>query len=815
MVLYSSWLVKSDSACASAGATVNIRVLGRHMRSLAIFSVLSVLVIVLVLSFGFGLQLVVAEGPEECSREYSMPLTWDPVNPVDGATYYFGGYGGISATSKVHRMYIPQDGYIVSVQIYTRGATGGGSSEDVSVYIRINDATDYIVDTHRATEPFVNLSMNVPVSQGDYWEGKIECPTWVTNPGAWYSYGIMYLWQECPTPTPTPTSTSTPTPTPVTTGEYEFCGGEGYVVNSSGASYRTVRTPSQQSCIYANGSYWVFYENGLGNFSYVSSTDGEIWSSATVIESEDMPFSFGAMFDVAVNEQTDRVHFVCDPLKISPSNLSYLSGIACSNGTILWNEVNGSTRQVIIEQVGPYKLQDPVVELDSYGYPYVGVSYYYALAPNNGNITVLKSDNKDGVWSTEWSENVSYNDSTLLLPSITALSDGEMYVQYHMPFVEDNIVQGKVWDGVSWGVEENCSDLGLPLNGFSSHSEYWNGSNIHMVYTSTGFDLRHTYRNADGTWTPSEIVTPMYNGTSCGVLGEYRDTLSAYWIDFANETVCYSNYDEVSGWSSPFNWIENCNFYRTFTIQSMKHLGIGRFGVLYQVKDGSEYPVMMGKDNSCPGCPFNLSIISTGGTKAYLSWNSTPPVTNYIVRMRTDHYPDNASDGQQVYYGVNNSLVEVDGLALEWTTYYFSVFAEDGSDYGLCSAIGTVGGTIMYFGIIGMIALAITWFSSRRPEILLRLVASIMWLALMFWIVLGDTGFVLSDVWAGLIATACGVMAFVPWLWQMQTAIIKTRGNRSWTEYGEPPVFTPSRRREHARKLNRLTSARRQRRWRY
>ena len=121
----------------------------------------------------------------------------------------------------------------------------------------------------------------------------------------------------------------------------------------------------------------------------------------------------------------------------------------------------------------------------------------------------------------------------------------------------------------------------------------------------------------------------------------------------------------------------------------------------------------------------------------------------------------------------------------------------------------------MLFGVIVVVTLAMTWFSSKRPEILLRLVASIMWLALMFWIILGSTGFELADVWTGLIATACGVMAFVPWYWQMQTAIIRTRGNKSWTEFGSPPIIAPNRRREHARKLNRITQTRRRRRWLY
>ncbi len=212
----------------------------------------------------------------------------------------------------------------------------------------------------------------------------------------------------------------------------------------------------------------------------------------------------------------------------------------------------------------------------------------------------------------------------------------------------------------------------------------------------------------------------------------------------------------------------------------------------------------------CPGCPFGLTITSLGGDEAYLSWQSTPYVSNFMVRMSTEQYPVNETDGQLVYYGVNNSYTDI-GLDLNGQTFFYRVWVEDIGEYSVCYAEGTIGGMSMMFGIIGGISLFITWFSSRRPEILLRMVASIMWLALMFWIVLGDTGFTLSDVWVGLIATACGIMAFIPWYWQLQTAITTTKRGKTFTVYGTPPVFERNRRREHAKRLNRITQ--RRRRW--
>lgn len=61
-----------------------------------------------------------------------------------------------------------------------------GSNENVSVILRLNNTTDTTITstlqlTARANT-FNNTGLSIAVTQGDYVEIKVVCPTWATNP---------------------------------------------------------------------------------------------------------------------------------------------------------------------------------------------------------------------------------------------------------------------------------------------------------------------------------------------------------------------------------------------------------------------------------------------------------------------------------------------------------------------------------------------------------------------------------------------------------------------------------------------------------
>jgi len=124
-------------------------------------------------------------------------------NPADGATYYFGyPYGSLTATANISRMYVPFNGTIIGAKIMSRAVTAG-TGEDVSAYIRLNNTTDTLIATvgeAASVRLFFNSSLNIAVSadDDDYFEIKVVCPTWATDPVTWMWWGWVLIRQENP-----------------------------------------------------------------------------------------------------------------------------------------------------------------------------------------------------------------------------------------------------------------------------------------------------------------------------------------------------------------------------------------------------------------------------------------------------------------------------------------------------------------------------------------------------------------------------------------------------------------------------------------
>lgn len=117
--------------------------------------------------------------------------------PVDGATYYCGGLAGRapSTSANIQRIRIPRSGTITRAYIYTYAETAG-TNEDISVYIRLNNTTDTLIQTVGAAaniRNFTNTSLAIAVAAADYIELKIVCPTWATDPANWFFGGSILV----------------------------------------------------------------------------------------------------------------------------------------------------------------------------------------------------------------------------------------------------------------------------------------------------------------------------------------------------------------------------------------------------------------------------------------------------------------------------------------------------------------------------------------------------------------------------------------------------------------------------------------------
>jgi hypothetical protein len=106
-------------------------------------------------------------------------------SPGDAQTVYFGNLPKApTTTANISKVHIKHNGVIRKANIYCYAGTAG-TSENWSLYIRINGTTDYLIETIGAATNeriFNNESLNIPVVEGDYFEIKAVNPTWVTNP---------------------------------------------------------------------------------------------------------------------------------------------------------------------------------------------------------------------------------------------------------------------------------------------------------------------------------------------------------------------------------------------------------------------------------------------------------------------------------------------------------------------------------------------------------------------------------------------------------------------------------------------------------
>jgi hypothetical protein len=138
-------------------------------------------------------------GDEIAAPGYALAVVGGLIpNASDGVDYYFGSQYGASlgSTADQQRMYCPKAGTLKAAYIYWRANGAGGTGEDISVYVRLNNTTDTLIATlgnTAATKIFSKTDLSIAVAQGDYIEIKMVCPTWATNPAAVYLGGVVYI----------------------------------------------------------------------------------------------------------------------------------------------------------------------------------------------------------------------------------------------------------------------------------------------------------------------------------------------------------------------------------------------------------------------------------------------------------------------------------------------------------------------------------------------------------------------------------------------------------------------------------------------
>lgn len=115
------------------------------------------------------------------------------LGPADATTYYFGFPSSIvpDVNATYHKTVVPTACRIVGFASVLRTAVA--SNENWSIYVRVNNTTDYLLSSTFEASSVSALNMtkytynlNIPMSAGDYYELKMVSPVWETNPTGLY-----------------------------------------------------------------------------------------------------------------------------------------------------------------------------------------------------------------------------------------------------------------------------------------------------------------------------------------------------------------------------------------------------------------------------------------------------------------------------------------------------------------------------------------------------------------------------------------------------------------------------------------------------
>jgi hypothetical protein len=117
-------------------------------------------------------------------------------SPADTTPFYFGYKpSAITTTAGQNKIYIRKPGTLKIAEIYTYAGTAG-TAEAVSMYVRVNNTTDYLIATLSVSaneRVFSNTALSIPLATGDYVEIKCIPPIWATNPLTWITAGYLYI----------------------------------------------------------------------------------------------------------------------------------------------------------------------------------------------------------------------------------------------------------------------------------------------------------------------------------------------------------------------------------------------------------------------------------------------------------------------------------------------------------------------------------------------------------------------------------------------------------------------------------------------
>jgi hypothetical protein len=359
-------------------------------------------------------------------------------------------------------------------------------------------------------------------------------------------------------------------------------------------TYSPINTPHERKSFYANERHWQFYYNDVGTYSdpvynamvYSTSLNGITWSKPTLF------YKYYSTFPDFLDIEFDGTYL--HVAYVGYGGSKYRKGVPNADGSITWL----ADWQTISEVASEYCC-DPTMCIDSFGCPWIG--FYYET--DRQLPVVVKSARNDGIWQTapgfpyflnsnEWYRGVG----------MVALTQGKVYALYYRAFnrinidppISSGVIYGKLWDGASWGAQEQVSISHVEQYEFHQLSFVSYGDEIHLTFLkeATG-EIIYLKRTMSG-WS-SEVVIGTVSDYRCAPLTSYSvptNTLYCFWAD--GTCLYYRKY--VGGvWQPKVLWIQEqpigaCTLILNGKVCCFEWAYNGIIGVTWWYADKAPYP---------------------------------------------------------------------------------------------------------------------------------------------------------------------------------------------------------------------------------
>jgi len=306
----------------------------------------------------------------------------------------------------------------------------------------------------------------------------------------------------------------------------------------------SISSSMQRKTFYAQGLHWVFFYN-QNKMWYSVSSDGTSW--ATPIFLVDNSSAWGDLF--SIHFDGTFLHYVRATAPVTPSQGTwYRRGIPNSDGTISW-----TAEEQKIPELSDVYTPFPIITLDSEGYPWVGCYSEFGPQSLESIPTACKSAQRDGTWTSNASGSPYYLNPSRKYTGVilVPLTLGKVYAIYFRsfskiqnPYLVTTPIYGKLWDGASWGVEENVSTSHVSNEAFNMISAIADGDDVHVTFLKDlTYEIIHLKRTVIG-WSQEEVVHTA-TAKSSPVLALARGQRIPYCFWIQNNSLLYKKY--VSG----------------------------------------------------------------------------------------------------------------------------------------------------------------------------------------------------------------------------------------------------------------------------